>query len=83
MHRKCQNSRQESRGPFRIWQYSGGTQRTRRTTTQLCAIYTVLPLKVPPLFALCYVKIFSLNQLLFCGDLVMEALSCLFIKQPV
>lgn len=44
--------------------------------------YTVLLLKVPPLFALCCVKIFSLNQLYCSVEMQLwEALSCLFIEQ--
>lgn len=51
------------------------------TTAPHC---TVVPLKVPPLFALCCVKIFSLNQLYCSVEMQLwEALSCLFIEQAV
>lgn len=46
--------------------------------------FTVVPLKVPPLFALCCLKIVSLNQLhCFVEMQLWEALSCLFIGQAV
>lgn len=46
--------------------------------------YTVAPFKVPPLFALCCVKIFGLNQLYCSVEMQLwEALSCLFIEQAV
>ncbi len=46
--------------------------------------YTVVPFKVPPLFALCCVKIFGLNQLYCSVEMQLwEALSCLFIEQAV
>lgn len=81
MYRKCQNSWQESRAPFRTWQYSGGTGKSRRRTSECSTTLHCSSLRS----LLCLpsaVWIFSLNQL-YCSVQIQlwEALSCLFIEQ--
>lgn len=69
-------------GPLSEYGSSQGAQGGVIENNITAPFYTVLPLKIPPLFALCYVKIFSLNQLYCSVEMQLwEALSCLFIEQ--
>ena len=84
MYRKCQNTCQESRAPFQnmavLRGHEGGLVENNITALHC----TVVPLKVPPLFALCCAKIFGLNQPYCSVEMQLwEALSCLFIEQAV
>lgn len=72
----------EEKASFRTWQYSGGHWNDcHRNTSQTCISLnrTVSPLNVPPLCALCSVKIYGLNQLYCSAETFLDAaLSCLF-----
>lgn len=80
MHRNVKNP--EKKASFRTWQYSGGHwDDCHRNTSQTCTSLnrTAAPLDVPPLFALCCVMIYSLNQLHCSAETFLDAaLSCLF-----
>lgn len=62
----------------------GHSKKSKSNITEAVKPYAQVTFKVPPLFALCCVRIFGLNQL-YCSVKMQlwEALSCLFIEQAV
>lgn len=68
-------------GPLSEHGRTQGTQGRFLENNITALYYTIVPLKVPPLFALCCSEIFSFNQLHCSVEMQLwEALSCLFIE---